>query len=75
MCEKNLTLPKRLVDEHETDLLHSDMPDAVVSNLKEIMNRLAEVESRLEIHSDQLSQMQLNPEGVWEYSESPDYII
>ena len=66
---------KRLVDEHETDLLHSDMPDAVVSNLKEIMNRLAEVESRLEIHSDQLSQMQLNPEGVWEYSESPDYII
>ena len=66
---------KRLVDEHQTDLLHSDMPDAVVSNLKEIMNRLAEVESRLEIHSDQLSQMQLNPEGVWEYSESPDYII
>ena len=66
---------KRLVDEHETDLLHSDRPDAVVSNLKEIMNRLAEVESRLEIHSDQLSQMQLNPEGVWEYSESPDYII
>lgn len=66
---------KRLVDEHETDLLHSDMPDAVVSNLKEIMNRLAEVESRLEIHSDQLSQMHLNPEGVWEYSESPDYII
>ena len=66
---------KRMVDEHETDLLHSDMPDAVVSNLKEIMNRLAEVESRLEIHSDQLSQMQLNPEGVWEYSESPDYII
>ena len=66
---------KRLVDEHETDLLHSDMPDAVVSNLKEIMNRLAEVESRLEIHSDQLSQIQLNPEGVWEYSESPDYII
>ena len=66
---------KRLVNEHQTDLLHSDMPDAVVSNLKEIMNRLAEVESRLEIHSDQLSQMQLNPEGVWEYSESPDYII
>ena len=66
---------KHLVDEHQTDLLHSDMPDAVVSNLKEIMNRLAEVESRLEIHSDQLSQMQLNPEGVWEYSESPDYII
>lgn len=66
---------KRLVDEHETDLLHSDMPDAVVSNLKELMERLAKVESRLEIHSDQLSQMQLNPEGVWEYSESPDYII
>ena len=66
---------KHLVNEHQTDLLHSDMPDAVVSNLKEIMNRLAEVESRLEIHSDQLSQMQLNPEGVWEYSESPDYII
>ncbi len=66
---------KRMMDEHQTDLLHSDMPDAVVSNLKEIMNRLAEVESRLEIHSDQLSQMQLNPEGVWEYSESPDYII
>ena len=65
---------KRLVDEHETDLLHSDMPDAVVSNLKELMERLAKVESRLEIHSDQLSQMQLNPEGVWEYSESPDYI-
>lgn len=66
---------KRLVDEHQTDLLHSDMPDAVVSNLKELMERLAKVESRLEIHGDQLSQIQLNPEGVWEYSESPDYII
>ena len=66
---------KRMMDEHQTDLLHSDMPDAVVSNLKELMERLAKVESRLEIHSDQLSQIQLNPEGVWEYSESPDYII
>jgi len=66
---------KRLVDEHQTDLSHTEMPDAVVSNLKEIMNRLAEVESRLEIHSDQLSQLQLQPDGVWEYSDGPDYII
>lgn len=66
---------KRMVDEHQTDLSHNEMPDAVMSNLKEIMGRLTEVESRLEIHSDQLSQMQLQPDGVWEYSESPDYII
>lgn len=66
---------KQLMGEHQTDLLHSEMPDAVVSNLKELMERLARVESRLEIHSDQLSQMELKPDGVWEYSEDPDYII
>lgn len=46
---------KRLVDEHQTDLSHTEMPDAVLSNLKELMQRLTEVESRLEIHSDKLS--------------------
>jgi tetrahydromethanopterin S-methyltransferase subunit G len=51
------------------------MPDAVMTNLKEVMKRLTEVESRLEIHSDQLSQIQLQPDGVWEYSDGPDYII
>ncbi len=66
---------KRLVDEHQTDLSHTYMPDAVMTNLKELMQRLTEVESRLEIHSDQLSQIQLQPDGNWEYSESPDYII
>jgi serine O-acetyltransferase len=66
---------KRLVDEHQTDLSHTEMPDVVLSNLQELMKRLAEVESRLEIHSDQLSQIQLQPDGVWEYSDSPDYII
>ena len=66
---------KRLVDEHQTDLSHTKMPDAVMTNLQELMKRLAEVESRLEIHSDQLSQIQLQPDGVWEYSDSPDYII
>ncbi len=66
---------KHLVDEHQTDLSHTDMPDAVMTNLKELMKRLIEVESRLEIHSDQLSQLQLKPDGVWEYSDGPDYII
>jgi len=66
---------KRLVDEHQTDLSHTEMPDAVMTNLQEVMKRLVEVESRLEIHSDQLSQIQLQPDGVWEYSDSPDYII
>jgi serine O-acetyltransferase len=66
---------KRLVDEHQTDLSHTKMPDAVMTNLQELMKRLAEVESRLEIHSDQLSQIQLQPDGVWEYSDGPDYII
>jgi hypothetical protein len=63
------------MDEHQTDLLHSEMPDAVVSNLKELMERLARIEARLEIHSDQLSQIELNSEGVWEYSDSQDYVI
>lgn len=66
---------KRLVDEHQTDLSHTEMPDAVLSNLKELMQRLTEVESRLEIHSDKLSQIQLQPDGVWEYTDGPDYII
>jgi serine O-acetyltransferase len=66
---------KRLVDEHQTDLSHTEMPDVVLSNLQELMKRLAEVESRLEIHSDQLSQIQLQPDGVREYSDGPDYII
>ena len=66
---------RRLVDEHQTDLSHTEMPDAVMTNLKEVMKRLTEVESRLEIHSDQLSQIQLQPDGVWEYSDGPDYII
>ena len=55
---------KRLVDEHQTDLSHTKMPDAVMTNLQELMKRLAEVESRLEIHGDQLSQIQLQPDGV-----------
>lgn len=66
---------RHLMDEHQTDLLHSEMPDAVVSNLKELMERLARIEARLEIHSDQLSQIELNAEGVWEYSDSQDYVI
>ena len=66
---------RHLMDEHQTDLLHSEMPDAVVSNLKELMERLARIEARLEIHSDQLSQIELNSEGVWEYSDSQDYVI
>jgi len=66
---------KQLVEEHQTDLLHTEMPDAVLSNLKELAKRLAKVESRLEIHSDQLSQMQLKPDGIWEYQDNPDYTI
>ena len=66
---------RRLVDEHQTDLSHTEMPDAVMTNLQELMKRLTEVESRLEIHSNQLSQIQLQPDGVWEYSDGPDYII
>lgn len=66
---------RRLVDENQTDLSHTEMPDAVMTNLQELMKRLTEVESLLEIHSDQLSQLQLQPDGVWEYSDGPDYII
>ena len=66
---------RRLVDEHQTDLSHTEMPDAVMTNLQELMKRLTEVEARLEIHSNQLSQIQLQPDGVWEYSDGPDYII
>jgi len=61
---KQVIRRKRLVDEHQTDLSHTEMPDTVLSNLQELMKRLAEVESRLEIHSDQLSQIQLQPDGV-----------
>jgi len=66
---------KRQMDEHQSDLSHTEMPDAVMTNLQELMKRLTEVESRLEIHSNQLSQLQLQPDGVWEYSDSPDYTI
>ncbi len=57
------------------DLDHTSLPDAVVSNIKEIMDRLANVEEKLLIHPAHISQMHLDEQDFWEYDNGSEYSI
>jgi serine O-acetyltransferase len=57
------------------DLSHTDLPDAIVNALQGVFKRLDTVETRLDLHQGDRTDMHLEPDGVWEYSELGDYQI
>lgn len=57
------------------DLTHTDLPDAIVNALQGVFKRLELVESRLDLHQGDQTDMHLEPDGVWEYSEAEDFVI
>lgn len=57
------------------DLTHTDLPDAIVNALQGVLKRLDTVESRLDLHQGDQTDMHLEPDGVWEYSGVGDFEI
>lgn len=57
------------------DLDHISMPDAVTSNLKELMERLAKVEENLQIIASHTATIHLDEEDFWEYDNGVEYSI
>jgi len=57
------------------DRISVSMPDAIVSNLKELMARLEKVEDRLDLHTPHTSDVHLDEQDYWEYDEGVDYSI
>lgn len=57
------------------DLDHISLPDAVVSNLKELMSRLETIEQKLELHAPHTSMVYLDENDYWEYDDGSDYSI
>lgn len=57
------------------DLDHTSLPDAVVSNLKELMERLAKVEQNLQIIAPHSAAMHLDAEDYWEYDVESGFSI
>ncbi len=57
------------------DLDHTSLPDAVVSNLKELMERLTKVEENLQIIAPHSATMHLDEEDYWEYDVVSGYSI
>ena len=57
------------------DLDHTSMPDAVTSNLKELMERLTKVEENLQIIASHSATMHLDEEDYWEYDTESEYSI
>ncbi len=57
------------------ELDHTSMPDAVTSNLKEMMERLVKVEENLQIIATHSALMHLDEEDYWEYDNDSDYSI
>ena len=51
------------------------MPDAIVSNLKDLMARLEKVEERLGLHTQHTSDVHLDEQDYWEYDEGVEYSI
>lgn len=51
------------------DLDHTSLPDAVGSNLKDIMARLEAIEEKLEMHSHHISMLTLDEDDFWEFDE------
>lgn len=66
---------KQQVTGMQTDLDHTSMPDAIVSNLKDLMARLEKVEERLNLHTPHISDVHLDAEDYWEYDDGVDYSI
>lgn len=58
-----------------TDLDHSRLPDAIVSNLKEIIARMEIVEEKLDLHTPHSSRVHLANGDYWEYEEGSDFSI
>ena len=59
----------------KADLSHTDLPDAIVNALQGVIKRLDTVESRLDLHQSEQTDMHLEPDGIWEYVETGDYVI
>lgn len=57
------------------DRISVSMPDAIVSNLKELMARLEKVEERLDLHTPHTSDVDLDEQDYWEYDEGVEYSI
>ena len=57
------------------DFSHTDLPDAIVNALQGVLKRLDAVESRLDLPQSEQTDMHLEPDGVWEYAETGDYVI
>lgn len=70
-----IILRKQQVTGTQTDLDHTILPDAIVSNLKDLMARLEKVEERLDLHTPHTSDVYLDDEDYWEYDHVEDYSI
>ena len=70
-----IILRKQQVTGMQTDLDHTSLPDAIVSNLKDLMARLEKVEERLDLHTPHTSDVYLDDEDYWEYDHVEDYSI
>jgi serine O-acetyltransferase len=58
-----------------TEFDHTSLPDALTSNLKEVMERLSHVEEQLLIKPHHIADMHLDEEDYWEYDNGVDYSI
>ena len=57
------------------DLDHASLPDAITSNLKDLMARLEKVEEQLDLHTPHTANVHLDAEDYWEYDDSEDFSI
>lgn len=48
------------------DLNHSNMPDAIHDCVEDLMNRVSELESKLEIKDNSPAMIQLTEDGTWQ---------
>ena len=57
------------------DLDHTSLPDALTSNLKEILERLAAIEEQLQMQDTHSARLHLHEDDYWEFDEGIDYSI
>lgn len=70
-----IILRKQQVVGMAADLDHTSMPDAVVSNLKELMERVTAVEHKLQIMAPHSAVMHLDEQDYWEYDNVSGFSI
>ena len=70
-----IILRKQQVVGMAADLDHTSMPDAVVSNLKELMERVTAVEHKLQIMAPHSAVMHLDEQDYWEYDNVSEFSI